>query len=168
MNPVEKAIRKLDATQRRFTPTAFVFGVVKKYGDDNGGVLASNLAYSAFVSIFPLLLILTTLLGLVASVNPSVRASVLEAVAGALPADRIFVDSITASITGYATMTDLEKVRTLRLWVYQHTPKEGPLIHDQIVNLRLKDAYALFANGTGGVWCAGNATMLSRVYKAAG
>jgi hypothetical protein len=37
MNPVEKAIRKLDATQRRFTPTAFVFGVVKKYGDDNGG-----------------------------------------------------------------------------------------------------------------------------------
>ena len=80
MNPVEKAIRKLDATQRRYTPTAFVFGVVKKYGDDNGGVLASNLAYSAFVSIFPLLLILTTVLGLVASVNPSVRSQVLDAV----------------------------------------------------------------------------------------
>ena len=85
MNPVEKAIRKLDATQQRFTPTAFVFGVVKKYGDDNGGVLASNLAYSAFVSIFPLLLILTTILGLVASVNPSVRTSVLDAVAGQVP-----------------------------------------------------------------------------------
>jgi YihY family inner membrane protein len=85
MNPVEKAIRKLDATQRRYTPTAFVFGVVKKYGDDNGGVLASNLAYSAFVSIFPLLLILTTLLGLVASVNASVRAQVLNAVAGQVP-----------------------------------------------------------------------------------
>jgi YihY family inner membrane protein len=85
MNPVEKAIRKLDATQRRYTPTAFVFGVVKKYGDDNGGVLASNLAYSAFISIFPLLLILTTLLGLVASVNPSVRSSVLDAVAGQVP-----------------------------------------------------------------------------------
>jgi hypothetical protein len=53
MNPVEKAIRKVDATQQRFTPTAFVFGVIKKYGDDNGGVLASNLAYSAFVSVFP-------------------------------------------------------------------------------------------------------------------
>ena len=85
MNPVEKAIRKLDATQRRYTPTAFVFGVVKKYGDDNGGVLASNLAYSAFVSIFPLLLILTTILGLVASVNPSVRTQVLNAVAGQVP-----------------------------------------------------------------------------------
>src|SRR5436305_9185563 len=86
MNPVEKVIRTADAGQQRFTPTAFVFGVIKKYGDDNGGVLASNLAYSAFVSIFPLLLILTTILGLVASVNPSVRTQVLNAVAGQVPA----------------------------------------------------------------------------------
>jgi YihY family inner membrane protein len=86
MNPVEKAIRKVDAGQQRFTPTAFVFGVIKKYGDDNGGMLASNLAYSAFVSIFPLLLILTTILGLVAAVNPSVRTQVLHAVAGQVPA----------------------------------------------------------------------------------
>src|SRR6185437_1546612 len=85
MNPVEKAIRKVDATQQRFTPTAFVFGVIKKYGDDNGGVLASNLAYSAFVSVFPLLLILTTVLGLVASVSPSVRTQVLDAVSGQVP-----------------------------------------------------------------------------------
>jgi YihY family inner membrane protein len=86
MNPVEKAIRTLDAGQQRFTPTAFVFGVIKKYGDDNGGVLASNLAYSAFVSIFPLLLILTTILGLVAAVNPEVRIQVLHAVSDQVPA----------------------------------------------------------------------------------
>jgi YihY family inner membrane protein len=85
MNPVEKAVRKLDATQQRVTPLAFVFGVVKKYGDDNGGVLASNLAYSAFVSVFPLLLVLTTILGLVAANYPSVRADVLNAVAGEVP-----------------------------------------------------------------------------------
>ena len=95
MNPVEKAIRKLDATQQRYTPTAFVFGVVKKYGDDNGGVLASNLAYSAFVSIFPLLLILTTILGLVASVNPSVRSQVLNAVSDQVPA---IGDTLTKSV----------------------------------------------------------------------
>ena len=73
MNPVERAIRKVDATQRRFTPTAFVFGVIKKYGDDNGGVLVSNLAYSAFVSLFPLLLVLVTILGLIAAVDPSFK-----------------------------------------------------------------------------------------------
>ncbi len=85
MNPVERAIRRVDATQRRFTPTAFVFGVVKKYGDDNGGVLVANLAYSAFVSMFPLLLVLVTILGLIASVDPSFRADVLNAVAGQVP-----------------------------------------------------------------------------------
>jgi YihY family inner membrane protein len=95
MNPVEKVIRKVDAGQKRFTPTAFVFGVIKKYGDDNGGVLASNLAYSAFVSIFPLLLILTTILGLVASVNPSVRTQVLHAVSGQVPA---IGDTLTGSV----------------------------------------------------------------------
>jgi YihY family inner membrane protein len=85
MNPVERAIRSVDATQRRFTPSAFAFGVMKKFGDDNGGVLVSNLAYSAFVSLFPLLLVLVTILGLAASVDASFRAEVLDAVAGQVP-----------------------------------------------------------------------------------
>jgi YihY family inner membrane protein len=85
MNPVERVIRKIDATQQRYTPMAFIVAVVKKYGDDNGGVLASNLAYSAFVSVSPLLLILTTILGLVAAVNPTVRTDVLNAVSGQVP-----------------------------------------------------------------------------------
>jgi YihY family inner membrane protein len=85
MNPVERAIRSVDATQRRYTPTAFVFGVVKKFGDDNGGVLVSNLAYSAFVALFPLLLVLVTILGYVASINQAFRTDVLNAVAGQVP-----------------------------------------------------------------------------------
>jgi YihY family inner membrane protein len=85
MNPVEKVIRRIDAAQRRFTPTAFVFGVVKKFGDDNGGVLVSNLGYSAFVSLFPLLLVLVTVLGLVASINEAFRTDVLNAVANQVP-----------------------------------------------------------------------------------
>jgi len=32
MNPIERAIRRVDAAQQRHTPSAFVFGVVKKYG----------------------------------------------------------------------------------------------------------------------------------------
>jgi YihY family inner membrane protein len=85
MNPMEKALRKVDATQRRFTPTAFVFGVIKKYGDDNGGVLVSNLAYSAFISLFPLLLILVTILGLVVAGHPSIQKDVTDAVANQIP-----------------------------------------------------------------------------------
>ncbi len=67
MNPIEKAIRRVDAVQQRHKATAFAVGLIKKYGDDNGGVLVANLAHSGFVSLFPLLLVLVTLLGLVAS-----------------------------------------------------------------------------------------------------
>ena len=38
-----------------------------------------------------------------------------EQVIDALPADRLFVASITASIAGYETMTNIEKARALRL-----------------------------------------------------
>ena len=85
MNPIERAVRRVDAVQRRFTPTAFIYGVIKKYGDDNGGVLVANLAFSAFISLFPLLLVLVTILGLVAAVNPAIRHDVLNAVAGQFP-----------------------------------------------------------------------------------
>jgi YihY family inner membrane protein len=85
MNPVERIVRRIDAFQQRHTPTAFTFGVIKKYGDDNGGVLASNLAYSGFISLFPLLLILMTVLGLIASADPAVKADVSNAVFNQIP-----------------------------------------------------------------------------------
>src|SRR5271169_1454686 len=85
MNPVERGIRRVDAVQQRNTPMAFIFGVIKKFGDDNGGVLVSNLAYSAFVALFPLLLVLVTILGLAASVDASFKAEVLNAVASQVP-----------------------------------------------------------------------------------
>jgi YihY family inner membrane protein len=85
MNPVERAVRRIDAAQQRHRVTAFAFGVVKKYGDDNGGVLASNLAQSAFVTVFPLLLILVTVLVTVAASAPSLRHEVLKAVTDQFP-----------------------------------------------------------------------------------
>src|SRR5215472_16286822 len=85
MNPVEKAVRRVDAVQQRHKVTAFVFGLIKKYGDDNGGVLVANLAHSAFIALFPLLLVLVTLLGLVASIDPAFRQQVLNAVADQVP-----------------------------------------------------------------------------------
>ena len=71
--------------QQRHKVPAFVVGLIKKYGDDNGGVLVASLAHSGFVSLFPLLLVLVTLLGLVASNNPAVRHQVLQAVAHQVP-----------------------------------------------------------------------------------
>jgi YihY family inner membrane protein len=85
VNPLERAVRRVDRAQQRHRVPAFVFGVIKKYGDDNGGVLASNLAQSAFVTVFPLLLILVTVLVTVAASAPSLRHDVLRAVTDQFP-----------------------------------------------------------------------------------
>jgi YihY family inner membrane protein len=85
MNPAEKLIRRIDTAQRRRRATAFAFGVLKKFGDDNGGVLVANLAYAGFVSIFPLLLILVTVLVNVASSDPALQAQVIGAATRQFP-----------------------------------------------------------------------------------
>ena len=78
-------LRKADGAQQKRQPFAFAFGVVKKYGDDNGGVLVTNLAHTAFVTFFPLLLVLITVLGLVAAGNPAFRQDAVDAVASQVP-----------------------------------------------------------------------------------
>lgn len=85
MNRIERGLRRIDQEQQRHTPSAFVVGVIKKYGDDNGGTLAASLAHSAFVSVFPLLLVLTTILALVSSVDPALKGQVITAVQGQFP-----------------------------------------------------------------------------------
>jgi YihY family inner membrane protein len=85
VNPVERLIRRVDRWQQRHSATAFTFAVIKKYGDDNSGQLVASLSHTAFVSLFPLLLVLTTILGIVAAGNPSLRHEVVSAVAGQFP-----------------------------------------------------------------------------------
>ena len=85
MNVAEKALRGIDRWQQRHKPSAFAFGVAKKYGDDNAGQLAASLTHAGFVTLFPMLLVLTTILGLVAAGDPALRHSVSNAVAGQFP-----------------------------------------------------------------------------------
>jgi YihY family inner membrane protein len=85
MNPIEKTMRRIDAAQQRFGPAALVFGVMKKFGDDNAGNLVTNLAYSAFLCVFPLLLILITVLNIVLAHDASARTSLLHSTFGEFP-----------------------------------------------------------------------------------
>src|SRR5215469_15893326 len=95
MNPVERVVRHIDAVQQRHRVPAFIFGVIKKYGDDNAGVLAANLAHSAFVTVFPLLLILVTVLVKIASGAASLRHEVRNAVAHQFP---LVGDKLTGNV----------------------------------------------------------------------
>ena len=55
----------LDRLQRRHPRVGLPIAVVYKYVDDAGGYLAALITYYAFVSLFPLLLVFTTVLGIV-------------------------------------------------------------------------------------------------------
>jgi YihY family inner membrane protein len=85
VNVFERTLRRFDRFQQSHTATAFLFGVVKKFGDDNGGTLVSNLAYTAFGSVFVLLLLLVTILGLVLSSHPALEKQVLDSTFGQFP-----------------------------------------------------------------------------------
>jgi membrane protein len=67
---------RLDLLQQRYPALGFPLAVIYKYGDDQGNYLAALIAYYAFVSLFPLLLLLSTVLGWVLAGHPDLRAHV--------------------------------------------------------------------------------------------
>jgi uncharacterized BrkB/YihY/UPF0761 family membrane protein len=85
MNPIEKIVRRIDALQQGHSATAFLFGVVKKFGDDAAGSLAALLAYYGFLSVFPLLLLLITLLGLFFSHDTGLQHRVVNSALAQFP-----------------------------------------------------------------------------------
>ena len=64
---MERLARWLDRLQQRSPVVGFALAVVKKFGDDRGSSLAAQLAYFGFMALFPLLLVLTTILAFVTS-----------------------------------------------------------------------------------------------------
>ncbi len=85
MNAVQRTVRRVDAFQQRHGPLAFLYGVVKKYGNDNGGNLTVQLTYSLFTTVFPLLLLLVTILALVLANDPSLRRHVAHSAFAQFP-----------------------------------------------------------------------------------
>src|ERR1051325_8972598 len=85
MNLAELSVRRIDAWEQRHRSTAFVFGVIKKAGDDRAGSLAALIAYYGFLALFPLLLLLTTAVGFVLEHHPAAARAVLHSALADFP-----------------------------------------------------------------------------------
>ncbi|KJS56984.1 hypothetical protein VM98_03505 [Streptomyces rubellomurinus subsp. indigoferus] len=85
MNPIERGLRAVDGLQQRHRAPAVVVGVVRKYGDDRGGLLAALITYYGFVALIPLLLLLSTVLGFVLHGHPGAQRSVLNSALADFP-----------------------------------------------------------------------------------
>lgn len=77
--------QRLDRFQRKHPWAGFPLAVVYKYFDDFGAYLAALLTYYGFVSLFPLLLLLSTVLGFVLAGNQSLQHEVLSSALGQFP-----------------------------------------------------------------------------------
>lgn len=75
----------LDELQRRNRLVGVLVAVVYKYNDDQGGYLAALITYYGLVSLFPLLLLLTTGLGVVLAGRPDLQAQVLHSTLSQFP-----------------------------------------------------------------------------------
>jgi YihY family inner membrane protein len=78
-------LRKVDAFQKRHAVLAFPIAVVRKFGDDQAGNLAAVIAYYGFFSLFPLLLVLVTVLGLILSTNPDLQRAIVDSALANFP-----------------------------------------------------------------------------------
>src|ERR1700730_792491 len=96
---IHERLKALDEFQQRHRRLAFCVAVAKRFSDDEGGQLAALVAYYAFVSLFPLLLVFVTVLGFVLEGDPQLKQSILNSTQEQFPivGDQLRLHSLPAS-----------------------------------------------------------------------
>ena len=80
-----KLLHRVDDFQQRHWPLAFVYAVIRKYGQDSASTWALLIAYYGFASLFPLLLVAVTLTGIIFAHNPSLSHRISTTVFSQIP-----------------------------------------------------------------------------------
>ncbi|GAB49516.1 YihY/virulence factor BrkB family protein [Mobilicoccus pelagius] len=75
----------LDSRQRRHPILGGPLAVLYKYFDDQGFYLSALIAFYAFLSLFPLFLLFSTILGFALENDPALRTQILESAARQIP-----------------------------------------------------------------------------------
>jgi membrane protein len=82
---INDALHEVDHRQQQIRGVRFIAAVYKKFIDDQAGQLAALISYYGFVSIFPLLLVLVTILGFVLQGHPEDQRKILDGTLGQFP-----------------------------------------------------------------------------------
>jgi YihY family inner membrane protein len=85
MSSIDKTVEAVDRFQQRKPWLAFPVAVWKKFNDDQAGHLAALITYYAVAAIFPLLLILGTVLNITLGNHPELRAKLLNSALSQYP-----------------------------------------------------------------------------------
>jgi membrane protein len=78
-------VGRVDRFQRRHRVAGYPLAVVYKFFDDQGNYLTAMITYYAFLSLFPLLLLLISILGFALHNDPDLQQRVLDSALSRLP-----------------------------------------------------------------------------------
>ena len=98
----QRTVHAIDRLQRRHGWAGFPFAVVKKYGDDQAGYLAALIAYYGFFSVFPLMLVFVSVLGIVLANSPQLRQEIIDSALAQFPIVGPTIAEEVHAITGDA------------------------------------------------------------------
>jgi YihY family inner membrane protein len=82
---IERQVRRADRFQQRHGVIAFPWAVAQKFGNDQAGGKAALMAYYGLFALFPLLLLLATVLGFALSGDPALRERLIDSALGQIP-----------------------------------------------------------------------------------
>jgi len=85
MSAIKQYVSAADRFQQRRPALAFPVAVWSKFKDDRAGNLAALIAYYAFAALFPLLLILVTVLNIVLKDDPSLQTDLVDSAVSQYP-----------------------------------------------------------------------------------
>jgi membrane protein len=78
-------LHRIDDFQQRHAAVGYPIAVWKKFGEDQAGYLCALLAFFGFLSLFPLLLVLVTVLGVLLRGNPDLQHRLLNSALADFP-----------------------------------------------------------------------------------
>jgi membrane protein len=78
-------VERVDRFQQRHPWSGLPIAVIYKYFDDQGPYLAALITYYGFLSLFPLLLLFSTILGFVLANNPELQQQIIDSALGQFP-----------------------------------------------------------------------------------
>jgi membrane protein len=130
-----RPLHAFDRTQQRHSWLAVPLAVVKKFSDDGAGGLAALIAYYAFFSLFPLLLVFVTVLGYVFHGNSGFADTVEKSVLAHFP---IVGTSVKAHhLTGSAFAVTIGAL--LSLWAGLGVTQAAHNAFDQVWAVPMKE-----------------------------
>lgn len=93
-------VGRVDAFQRAHAWAGFPLAVVKRYGEAGGGSLAATIAYYGFFSLFPMLMVFTSVAGIVLRDRPDLQDELVDSALSQFPVIGTEIERNVGSIDG--------------------------------------------------------------------